>query len=245
MISATSLRLKDSTNPVIDEELNVIRNLLNTRQTRILELGCGAAYQTRAIVENTEVSCVVAAEVDQKQHLKNLQITDLPSVVFKTYGAEHIEEQDQSFDAVIMLKSLHHVPLAQMQTAFREIHRVLVNDGLLYISEPVFAGDFNAVLSLFHDEELVRLAAFNAIVKAVEDGLFEPVTQYFFSNRINIKSFQQFEQGVINTTHTEHNLSSELMEQVKQKFLSYESAEGFVFHQPNRVNLLKKASYSG
>ncbi len=242
MISTTALCLKDSTNQAIDEELTVIRKLLNTSQTRILELGCGAAFQTRAIAENTDVDSIVATEVDQRQHLKNLQITDLPSVVFKSYGAECIEEADQSFDAVIMLKSLHHVPLDQMQTAFREIHRVLVNDGCLYISEPVFDGDFNSVLSLFHNEEQIRLAAFNAIVKAVEDGLFEPVTQYFFSNRIKLKSFQQFEQGVINVTHTEHRLSAALLEKVKQKFLSFESDDGFVFYQPNRVNLLKKSA---
>ena len=239
------LCLNDESNPVIDEELNVIRKLLNTEGTRILELGCGAAYQTRAIIENTRVRSIVAAEVDQRQHQKNLQVTDLPSVTFKSYGAESIEEADRSFDAVIMLKSLHHVPLAQMQAAFREIHRVLVDDGYLYISEPVFAGDFNAVLSLFHNEERVRQSAFDAILNAVKNNLFESVTQYFFSNRIKFKSFQQFEQGVLNTTHTEHNLSSELMDEVKQKFLGFESPEGYVFCQPNRVNLLKKVNHSG
>ena len=37
--------------------------------------------------------------------------------------------------------------------------RVLRPCGLVYISEPIYAGNFNDILRLFHDEQAVRLAA--------------------------------------------------------------------------------------
>lgn len=116
--------------------------------------------------------------------------------------------------------------------------------GLAYISEPVFAGNFNELLRLFHDEELVRLAAFNAIKQALDCGLFSLEKQYFFQNKVKLSSFEQFEAGVLNVTHTDHKLSDDVLATVKEKFLSHESDDGFIFHQPNRVNLLRK-SYSG
>jgi ubiquinone/menaquinone biosynthesis C-methylase UbiE len=222
-------------------ELNVIKELLNTEATAFLELGCGAAYQTRAVAENTNVESIVGVEIDAIQHDKNLLITDLPKVTFKSYGAESIQEEDQSFDAVIMLKSLHHVPVPRMHHAFQEIHRVLKTDGIAYISEPVFAGDFNDMMRLFHDEESVRLEAFNATVQAVECGLFTSQKQHFFRNKIRFASYQQYEAGVLGVTHTNHTLSDDVLAKVKQKFLSHESDEGFIFYQPNRVNLLRKS----
>jgi SAM-dependent methyltransferase len=74
-------------------------------------------------------------------------------------GAQAIPFQDGSFDLALMLKSLHHVPLDLLDQALAEVHRVLRPQGLLYVSEPVFAGALNEVMRLFHDEELVRAAA--------------------------------------------------------------------------------------
>jgi hypothetical protein len=52
-----------------------------------------------------------------------------------------------------------------MDRSMREISRVLKPGGTVYISEPVFAGDFNEILRLFHGEQKVREAAFNTVKK--------------------------------------------------------------------------------
>lgn len=99
---------------------------------------------------------ILALEVDAIQHALNLAAPALPNVQFAQGGAEAIPAPDASFDIVLMFKSLHHVPVALMGQALREISRVLRPGGVAWISEPVYAGDFNDILRLFHDEKEVR-----------------------------------------------------------------------------------------
>ncbi len=220
-------------------EYEVLERVLPVTGARLLELGCGAAEKTRELAERSSAREIVAAEVDQIQHEKNLNVS-IPKVTFKSYGAQRIDEANESFDIVVMFKSLHHVPQPFMKPSLLEIKRVLKLGGLAYISEPVFAGDFNEVLRLFHDESEVRKQAFGTVKAVVEEGVFELVDEIFFLNEVRMTSFDQFAQRVINVTHTQHQLSAELMDEVRCRFLSFEGDGGFVFQMPNRVDLLRK-----
>ena len=226
----------------ITNELDVLKRALPLSGARVLELGCGAADKTRQIAECCGVASIVAAEVDEIQHAKNLQITDLPAVKFESFGAQNIRADDATFDIVLMFKSLHHVPLDAMSQAFSEIARVLRPGGLAYISEPVFDGTFNEVIRLFHDEEAVRKAAFNATVQAASSDQFELVDEIFFKNRMALKSFAQFEQGILNATFMDHNPPADVLAEVRRRFESHASPEGYVFEIPNRVDLLRKVA---
>jgi ubiquinone/menaquinone biosynthesis C-methylase UbiE len=219
-------------------ESEVYQRLLPLDGAHIIELGCGGAMHTRALAESGRPASILACEVDTIQHEKNLAITDLPSVTFNHAGAEAIPAADASTDIVMMFKSLHHVPLESMATALQEIRRVLKPGGVAYISEPVYAGDFNEVLRLFHDEKAVREAAFTAVCDAVEAGTLELVQQHFFNTPMAFTDFAEFEQKIIGVTHTEHRLSPELLQTVREKFESYQGEEGANFVMPIRVDLL-------
>jgi SAM-dependent methyltransferase len=224
----------------VTNEFHVLGEMLKFEGANVLELGCGAAEKTRLIAERTGVSAIVAAEVDRIQHARNLEIRDLPKVTFAAFGAESIEALDESFDIIILFKSLHHVPAALLDQSFVEMFRVLKPGGHVYISEPVFEGEFNEVIRLFNDEEVVRKGAFAAIGRAVESGLFQLVEERFFRNVVKLASFAQFEQGLINVTHSERNVSPELLVRIRDRFESFRKPEGFVFEVPNRVDLLVK-----
>lgn len=224
------------------DEYEIVKNLLPLRGARVLELGCGKAEKTRSIAQQGQVASITALEVDEIQHARNLRIGDLPNVSFCLGGAEAIPAADASFDIVLMFKSLHHVPMDKMDQALAEIRRVLKPGGLAYLSEPVYAGEFNDILRLFHDEKTVREAAFAAIQRAVHDGMLELVSQTFFSTPGNFDDFEQFEEQVLKVTHTHHHLSTELYDAVRAAFMRHMTPQGFDFQQPIRVDLLRKAN---
>ena len=236
------MRIEGPRDQPIEDEFEVLVRLLPLSGARVLELGCGAADKTRRIAQDTEVNAIVAAEIDEIQHGKNLAVTDLPKVTFVSYGAEAIAEPDASFDIVVMFKSLHHVPADAMDRALRETGRVLKPGGLAYVSEPVFAGEFNDVMRLFHDESQVRREAFEALSRAVASNSFDLAHEFFFHHVVKFRSFDEFENRMINVSHTEHHLAGELLDRIREKFASHASEEGFVFEVPNRVDLLRSLS---
>lgn len=222
-----------------DREL--IAHHLPLQNTTLLELGCGTAFATRKIAETYPSVQIIATEVDRVQHEKNLQINDLSNVSFRYGGAEAIDAEDASVDAVIMLKSLHHVPMDLMDRGFAEIARVLKPGGLAYISEPVYAGEFNEILRLFNDEKIVREAAFNAIERAVVSGAFELAEEIHCKSLSRFEGFADFEKRILGATHSEFAIDAPLFEQIKAAFEPHIDASGVAeFHNPIRVDILRR-----
>lgn len=229
--------------PSIDKtcpEVEVFESVLSLDHQDILEIGCGDATLTRLIASGGAGRIITATEVDAIQHRKNLRINDLPNVNFMLAGCEDIPIEANSIDTVFMFKSLHHVAVEAMDKALLEIARVLKSGGAAYISEPVFAGDFNEILRLFHDEQHVRTEAFEALRRAVDQGIFLLRDELFFKTPVVFESFEQFHDRVIGVTHSDHNLSDELTAKVRAKFDSFFAINQGKFLNPIRVDLLQK-----
>ncbi len=234
--------IADPTQTTLLNEVQLMLSELPFDGATVLELGCGKADKTRTLAQTGRPKEIFALEVDAIQHARNLEVTDLPSVHFRHGGAEAIPMGDASVDIVLMFKSLHHVPVADMDRALAEIARVLKPGGLAWISEPVYAGDLNEVFKLFHDEKIVREAAFAALKRAVDGQLLQLKKELFFNTRSYFENFAQFDQRMIQVTHTDHRLAPELYAQVQARFESYLGAEGATFLNPQRVDLLQKAA---
>ncbi len=232
------MKICDPDNATVCEERTVYEALLPLAGARVLELGCGRADKTRAIAGRA--ASILALEVDAVQLARNQAGNTLAHVTFAHGGAEAIPAADASIDVVLMFKSLHHVPVALMDRALAEIARVLRPGGLAYLSEPVYAGAFNAILSLFHDEKAVREAAFAAVERAVASGRMELVEQRFFRTPISYASFEQFEERILKVTHTDHRLPPELYQKVRAAFMAHMTPQGAFFETPVRVDLLRR-----
>lgn len=236
-----TMRMHDAAANFEATELEVMKKVLPLQDAVVLELGCGRAWMTRRMAEDFPLKRIVATEVDRIQHEKNLLINDLPAVDFKYGGMQAIDLEDSSVDIVVMLKSLHHVPVEVMGQGFAEIHRVLKPGGSAYISEPVYAGEFNEIMRLFNDERQVREQAFAAVCWAVMgSGGYKLEDEIFFESPGRYDSWEEFEDRMLKVTHTKHEINAELYQQIKAAFLQHMTPKGAFFKKPSRVDLLRK-----
>lgn len=228
--------------PLVIDELDLLHRLVNLDQHRkIIELGCGAAELARKLLVRFPDCEVTGLEVDERQHAKNLR-QPLPGLEFMQAGAQAIPFPAGVFDLALMLKSLHHVPLALMDQALSEVRRVLRPGGLLYVSEPVFAGELNEVTRLFHDEELVRAAALRAVLQAVANGDWEQLSETRFNVPVFYRDFAEFEARMIAVTYANHQLDGATLRRVQERFAPHMTATGAHFERPMRVNLLRRTA---
>ncbi len=225
---------------LVTDELELLDELIDLpAHPRVIELGCGAAHLSRKLLQRYPASTVTGLEVDERQMAKNLERPQ-ERLNFVNAGAQAIPFADGSFDLALMLKSLHHVPLDLLDQALAEVHRVLRPQGLLYVSEPVFAGALNEVMRLFHDEEVVRAAALAAVQRAVASGAWEQVDEIFFETPVHYRDFAEFEQRMIGVTFVTHRLDAATLAAVQERFEPHMTADGAHFTRPMRINLLRR-----
>ena len=220
------------------EEIYLIETL-NLDNKTILELGCGSATMTKLLSQYGSNRVIIACEVDQLQHEKNL-LLNIPNIEFKLNSAQDINLDDESVDMIFMFKSFHHIPYNLMKKALEEIKRVLKPNGLVYISEPLFQGDQNQLISMFHDEQQVRIDAFEHIKEAVESEQFKLFRELFFQTEVVYEDFEDFKAKQMNLSYNDNTITKELEEKIKDKFNSFNEGKRTSFMKPFRVDILQK-----
>lgn len=224
---------------VMDEAAFMAQHL-PLKGARLVELGCGKAELARRLLEHHEVKEVTGFDVDARQHAVNLAAAPVRGLRFAAGGAETIPLPDACCDGVMMLKSLHHVPIPLMDQALREIARVLVPGGWLYVSEPVYAGEFNDLVKRFHDEGEVRAAAYRALQRAAERAVLAWDKEVVFDTPLHFRDYEDFDRRIVRATHTDHGLSPELVREVRAAFNRHMSEGGARFVRQMRINFLSR-----
>ena len=228
--------------PLLTDEVEVMKEWLPLNGASILDIGCGPAPISRKLLEQTSIAEVVLLETDSVA-LSKLKESELPPNMSVLEGvAQELPFPDARFDGVLMMKSLHHVPVHCMDGALNEAARVLRDGGVLYVSEPVYAGAFNNVLRLFHDEGRVRHEALEAIKRAVEGGKYTQETEYYFNLPSRFENFSDFENRIIKASHNAFNIEPCRMSEIREEFEKHLGNDGAYFPRPMRINVLKKAA---
>lgn len=229
--------------PVVSDELDEVLGTLVAlgRAPRIIELGCGAARLARQLLRRHPGCAVVGLEVDAVQMARN-QAQPQDGLSFVAAGAQAVPFPDESFDGAMMLKSLHHVPIALMDQALDEVARVLRPGGWFYVSEPVYGGALNEVVRLFNDEGVVRPAAQAALDRALARGrAWEAVAERRFAQSVRYADWDDFARRMLYPSFADHGITDAVIARVRAAFEPHCGPQGAAFVRPMLARLLRRA----
>jgi SAM-dependent methyltransferase len=147
-------------------DLQVLERLVELDGKDVLDVGCGGGALVRALV-------------DRGARAVGLEISEQQLGPARTQGAgefivgraEALPLAENSLDAVLFIRSLHHVPEPAMLPALADARRVLRPGGLVYVAEPLAEGDYFELVSIVDDETAVRAAAQRALADGADAGL--------------------------------------------------------------------------
>jgi SAM-dependent methyltransferase len=147
-------------------DLQVLERLVGLDGSDVLDVGCGSGALVRELVARG--ARAVGLEVSEQQ-LGQARTTGIGR--FVVGRAEELPLPDGSLDAVMFMRSLHHVPEPAMIPALADARRVLRPGGLVYVAEPLAEGDYFTLVSIVDDETEVRTAAQRALDDCGRAGL--------------------------------------------------------------------------
>lgn len=110
---------------------------------RILEVGCGSGYHSRAIVERG--AALTAIDVAER-YVEQAASYAGGGATFAVADAERLPFPEASFDKVLMAEVLEHLP--NPEAALGEVHRVLRTQGLLVLTTPSRYSPLNLAYAL-------------------------------------------------------------------------------------------------
>jgi SAM-dependent methyltransferase len=135
----------------------------------VVDVGCGGGGLVRDLVRLG--ARVVGVEISEAQLASALARDPAGAARYLVGSAQALPLDDASVDVAVFMRTLHHVPPAQLTQALREARRVLRPSGAVYVAEPLAEGDFFTLTSLVEDELEVRAAAQSALAEAALAGL--------------------------------------------------------------------------
>lgn len=128
-------------NPVLAAQAQQFARYLVDRPGRalhVLDLGCGAGTPTRHVMADRQRYRVVGADLSSTAIDAYVQATSRPAV---RLDAQRLPFADASFDVVVSDDVIEH--LVDTDAYAKEIRRVLVPHGWLFLSTPNLAAWFN------------------------------------------------------------------------------------------------------
>ena len=178
----------------INSPLSVIRSVIPSLEgVRILDIGCGAGGLAKSLA--AEGARVTGIDPNWEAVLKARDL--VPTASFERARVEALPFNDGTFDAVVVVNTLHHVPVDAMDLSLAEAARVTSSSGFLIVIEPLAEGTFFEALRIVEDETAVRLAAQQALARAVAGNLLRLENTICYVRREVFDDVAQFHDRVI------------------------------------------------
>lgn len=126
---------------------------------RLLDVGCGQGALSRSLARRG----AQPVGIDPSAAAIAAARAKVPQARFEQVSGAALPFEDASFDGVIFLNSLHHIPPALMPLALEEAARVSGPGRRVLVIEPVAAGSFFEAVRPIEDETGVRALAAAAL----------------------------------------------------------------------------------
>jgi ubiquinone/menaquinone biosynthesis C-methylase UbiE len=224
----------------VKRNADVLKSNLSFAGKRVLDIGAGEGHLTRLMAK--EGATVIGLECSPGQLKKAMSYDVVAGERFIDAVAQSLPFEDESFDIVVFFNSLHHVPIEDQYLAITEATRVLVPNGMLYISEPIAEGSHSELLKPIDDETLVRQKAYDVIKRYEEFGL-KWVEEDIYNHPVRRESFEELREKLIGPNPEREKIFANQDKSLRDAFdrLGTKKSDGFTyFDQPTRMNLLQK-----
>ncbi|MGB5077621.1 MAG: class I SAM-dependent methyltransferase [Sphingorhabdus sp.] len=220
-------------------DIAALTALVSVSGLNLVDVGCGPALTSRALVQMG--AHVAAVEPDPVQAEMNLQAEPNACLVYHQCSAERLPMPDHSVDGVLFFRSLHHVPVDEMDNALQEAVRVLKPiSGFLWVVEPGMTGSNFQLMRPFHDETRVRTEAQAALARFSARNLFRNEAHYQYVQHPRHASFEEMVARV--TSQTFNAITREMVEneEVRTLFEKGRTSQGdYTFEQPMLLNFYR------
>lgn len=219
----------------------VMTHLVKLKDAIALDIGCGEGRFTRMMA--SAGAKVTGIEPGPQQIRRALAQPQAGGETYREGGAEALDFPDGSVDLVVFFNSLHHVPVALMDSAMGEAARVLKTGGHLYIAEPLAEGPQFELSQPINDESEIRDKALEALQRGASHGLKEiSETRYVADGKYT--SFDAWRENSIAIDPARAPKFTALEQELRHRFESFgeHRDDGWHFPQPVRVNLLRKSA---
>lgn len=110
-------------------ELEKFINLINDKG-HVLDLGCGPGHHSRIFLENG----FKIKGIDLSTEMIAIAQKEVTGGDFEVMDILDLKLESESFDGIWSSASLLHIPKKNLKSVLKELKRLLVKDGVLYIS---------------------------------------------------------------------------------------------------------------
>jgi ubiquinone/menaquinone biosynthesis C-methylase UbiE len=218
----------------------MLERLVGPGGKRVVDIGCGGGALARELAARG--AHVIGVEISEDQLAPALARDQGSGARYLLGRAQQLPLQNGAVDVAVFMRTLHHVPPAELRQALGEARRVLRPGGIVYVAEPLPQGDYFKLTSLVEDELEVREAAQDALAHAGRAGL-ERVSTVDYEVRLCLADVAAFRSRTVSVDPQRAELfdarEAELAEAFERLGEAGERPGERCFLQPMRADVLR------
>jgi ubiquinone/menaquinone biosynthesis C-methylase UbiE len=219
--------------------IQALQGIVESAGKTIADVGCGDGALVRHFARAG--ARAIGIEVSEGQ-LARARAQAGQGETYMVASGESLPFPNASVDAILYMKSFHHLPMPAMPAALIEAARVLAPEGLLVAIEPLPEGTFFQMTRLVEDETEVRAAAYAALTSPPSSLI--PEREFFYDSAVRVPNAERVLEMMAAVDPARRERVAKAEPEIRRRFdaLVQEDPDGPFFIAPMRCNVLVRAA---